>query len=201
MRHSRQIQYVRQLDFIFIRTYLPEQAGYVHRREDSWKSTRTSDVPEWNNDYDGSLPEPRKEKQQSPAKPQQRIVLHIDDDEEDRELFQEALLKLDATIKVQQAGSGKAALSFLKQSKEIGNLPCLIILDINMPGMNGKEVLKEIKKDQELASLPLILFTTSPESTYREFVKKENVQFITKPLTPSELINTAKGMLKHCTAK
>jgi CheY-like chemotaxis protein len=199
MNSNRQITGDGPSDITSIRPYLLDITEYKQQREDRWRSTRTSDNLPWDSDHHGRFKGPLQEKQQETGQPlAQRIVLHIDDDEEDRMLLEEALQQLDARIRVQQADSGKVALSFLEQSKKAGNLPCLIVLDINMPGMNGKEVMKEIKKDQELASLPLILFTTSPESTYRDLIKKENVQFITKPLTASELFDSAKKMLKYC---
>ena len=199
MRWNRQIKGDTRFGFSFRKAYTPDGAGYGQRREGGWKSIRTADFPQWTSDHDGCLPGSNQEKQKASGQPsQQRIVLHIDDDEEDRMLLEEALQKLDARIKVQQVDNGKAALSFLKQSKELGHLPCLIILDINMPGMNGKEVLKEIKKDQELASLPLILFTTSSESTYSDLIREEKVELISKPLTPAELFDSARKMLKHC---
>lgn len=199
MRLNRQIKDDTQFGVSYIKTHVPDGIGYVQQRDGGWKSIRTTDFPQWTSDHDGGLRGPNEEKQKASGQPsQQRLVLHIDDDEEDRVLLEEALQKLDSRVKVQQVDNGKDALSFLKQCREAGHLPCLIILDINMPGMNGKEVLKEIKKDRELASLPLILFTTSSESTYRDLIREENVKLISKPLTPSELSDSARKMLKHC---
>jgi CheY-like chemotaxis protein len=128
----------------------------------------------------------------------QRIVLHIDDDEEDRMLLEGALKEQDPHIIVRQADSGSAALSFLKQSKHFNDLPCLIVLDMNMPDMNGKEVLNEIKKDKELASLPLVIFTTASKKTYEDLTAKNNIELITKPSSPSELLDSVRKMLNFC---
>jgi CheY-like chemotaxis protein len=199
MRWNRQIKGNTQVGFSYTKTYVPEGAGYRPLRVGGWRSILTSDIPQWISDRDGRFAGTNGEKQKAAGQPSPpRLVLHIDDDEEDRMLLEEALQKLDANIKVQQVDSGKAALSFLKQAREAGHLPCLIILDINMPGMNGKEVLKEIKKDRELAPLPLILFTTSSASTYSDLIQEENVELISKPLSPAELIDSAREMLKHC---
>lgn len=172
--------------------------GYAPQRKSYWSSIHSPYTPQWFYNHDGNPSGQGEARQPSGQASPPRIVLHIDDDEEDRMLLEEALQKLDAKIRVQQAESGEAALSFLKQSKALGAMPCLIVLDINMPGMNGKEVLKEIKGDQELSSLPLILFTTAPEATYRELAKKENLQLITKPLNSAELIQSARKMLQLC---
>lgn len=192
------ITYVRQMDIMPFKENVAAVAGYGQQKMPRWTSIRSPFTPQWYYNHDGS-PSGRGETKPSPGQaPAPKIVLHIDDDEEDRMMLEEALQNLDAGIQVQQAESGEAALSYLKQSKEQGTMPCLIVLDINMPGMNGKEVIKEIKGDRELSSLPLVVFTTAPEATYRELAKKEKVELITKPLNTAELINSARKMLQFC---
>lgn len=127
-----------------------------------------------------------------------RIILHIDDDEEDRDVLMEALKKLDAEIIVRQAESGNDALSILNRSRDMGELPCLIVLDMNLPGMKGEEILKQIKKDKTLASVPLIVFSTASRKSYEDLIAKEKLVFITKPMSPDELKESAKKMLRYC---
>lgn len=128
----------------------------------------------------------------------QRIVLYIDDDEDDLMMVQETINEIDPNMIVRQANNGETGVQFLKQSKEFNDLPCLIILDINMPGMSGKEVLKEIKKDQKLSSIPMVLFTTSSSAMDKSFASKENVELITKPTSTTGLVDTVKKILDHC---
>lgn len=127
-----------------------------------------------------------------------RIVLHIDDDEEDRELLKEAIHKYDSNIIVRQVDNGKAGISFLKQAKEFDDKPCLVVMDLNMPGMDGREVLKEIKKDQQLFSIPLVIFTTSSSEMDKLFAKKEGIEFVTKPHTYQELSKLVERLISHC---
>jgi CheY-like chemotaxis protein len=127
-----------------------------------------------------------------------RIVLHIDDDEDDRELVREGIFQKDKNIILRQVDNGKAGLSFLQQAKEFGDLPCLIILDLNMPKMDGRQVLAEIKKDQQLASIPLVIFTTSDSSMDKHFAAKEGVQLITKPPTLNILSRAMDKLLSFC---
>ena len=142
MSCSGQVGSNEQTGISYINLYVPGAKEHVQQGANGWKSIRTAHGFQWSSDFDSGYSRPGHEKQLAPGQPAgQRIVLHIDDDEEDRTLLEEALQKVDATIKVQQVDSGKTALSFLRKSKEQGHLPCLIILDINMPGMNGKEVL------------------------------------------------------------
>src|SRR5688572_11987752 len=90
-----------------------------------------------------------------------KIVLNIDDDVDDRELFEEAISRVNSEMIIRQAASGEKGLEFLRQAKQSGDLPCLIFLDMNMPGKGGRDVLSEIKEDTVLSSIPIIIFTTS----------------------------------------
>ena len=164
-----------------------------------WKIVDAHKVPQRVRKLEPQLEKAVLEQQQNTAmSAQRRIVLHVDDDPEDRELLEEALKKLDPKIMVRQVENGIDALSYLKQSKHLQDLPCLIVLDLNMPGMNGKEVLREIQKDEELASLPLVIFTTASEKAYKDLIEKEHVELLTKPSSPSELLDSAKKLLSHC---
>lgn len=128
----------------------------------------------------------------------QKTILHIDDDKEDRMMLEEAIKELDAQIIVHQVEDAETALSFLKQSKQRSNLPDLIILDMNLPGMRGADLLGELKKDKELASLPLVIFTTASIMVYKDLLAKETIDLFTKPSSPSELAEIVKKMLSHC---
>ena len=99
-----------------------------------------------------------------------RTLLLIDDDVDDIFLFEEVLGSIDPTIKFISAENGNRALSLLR--KELTELPNIIFLDLNMPGMDGKQCLVELKKDKALQHIPVIIYTTSAlrndaESTIR----------------------------------
>lgn len=88
-----------------------------------------------------------------------RRVLIIDDDEDDRELFCEAVGHVNKDIDCFHATDGEAALAFLTDAN--GNLPDFIFLDLNMPRLNGKECLAEIKKRNKVKDIPVIIYSTS----------------------------------------
>ena len=90
-------------------------------------------------------------------------------------------------------------MQFLKEAKITGNLPCLVILDINMPLMDGKETLKEIKKDEILEILPVVFFTTSSNPRDRSFSTEHGVEFVTKPANYDSIVETIKDILSRCT--
>src|SRR5436190_2754052 len=109
------------------------------------------------------------------------MVLHIDDDEDDRQLVRETVQQIDSRIIVHQTNDGHEGLQFLRQAKQMNQLPCLVILDINLPGIDGKQVLMEIRKDSELANLPMVLFTTSSSPIDKMFADRHRVELVTKP--------------------
>jgi CheY-like chemotaxis protein len=83
----------------------------------------------------------------------------IDDDVEDQEIFMEAVKEVDNSIQIYTSTSGEDALKQLE--REVVVLPDLIFLDLNMPRLNGKQVLKEIKNIRSLRGIPVIMYSTS----------------------------------------
>ncbi len=94
-----------------------------------------------------------------------KIFLLADDDGDDRELFCEALQEVDPLAVCEYVENGKAALDLLAQ-KSPTNYPNLIFLDINMPILNGWDLLVELKKSEALKHIPVLMFSTT--SHYRE---------------------------------
>lgn len=85
----------------------------------------------------------------------------VDDDMDDREIFREALLIVNPELKLYFAENGLDAMKKLQTPNEI---PDVIFSDINMPLMNGIQLLEEIKKSTTLNSLAVIMYTTSSNS-------------------------------------
>src|SRR4051812_14235074 len=90
-----------------------------------------------------------------------RRLLVVDDDFAQAYLFEESLKELGVAHECYLAVGGKQALDFLRQNHPYENAPQpeLIILDIHMPGMNGCEVLRQIKADPILHRIPVIMFS------------------------------------------
>ena len=124
------------------------------------------------------------------------VVLYADDDADDRSLLTDALDLVAPGFIIDTVEDGFKALAYLNTKKP--HLPCLLILDLNMPGMNGKEVIQIIKNDPALESLPIVAFSTS--SNPQDVVECANygVDMITKPITFAELQVTLKKMLSYC---
>jgi CheY-like chemotaxis protein len=130
-----------------------------------------------------------------------KIILHVDDDADDRFLVNHALKSINPLIVLHQAQDGKKALEFLTQAKLSGDFPSLIILDMNMPIMNANDIYKEVRKDPALSEIPVVIFTTSIDSREEDYWKNENVMMITKPSSFNEFIERIKKILLFCSAQ
>ncbi|MFD1733571.1 response regulator [Deinococcus malanensis] len=97
----------------------------------------------------------------------------------------EAALELAAMpVVMTVARDGREVVDQLDELKDGGRLPDLVLLDLNMPRMNGFEVLTAIRRDPALAHLPVVVFTTStaPEDVKRAYALNAN-SYVSKPVT------------------
>ena len=86
-------------------------------------------------------------------------ILLVDDDEDDRDVFAEALSQVDPAVSLSMAHDGLDAIN--KLQKWEGPLPDLIFLDLNMPRLGGKDFLVQIKQEGSLREIPVIIYSTS----------------------------------------
>ncbi len=126
-----------------------------------------------------------------------RIVLCVDDDPDDRELIRSAIYNIDPDYIVDFATNGREAMKYLLDSIDT-ELPCLIILDINMPVMDGKQTILEIKKISELSRIPIVVFSTSNHPSDRRFCKQLGVEMVTKPANLNQISQEAQKLLHYC---
>ena len=121
-------------------------------------------------------------------------ILLIEDDEDDQEIFQAALDKVEGSIQCTALDNAREALHLL-HNKEIE--PDLIFLDLNMPVMNGQQFLTEIKKDNTLKKIPVIILSTSSHKATIEMTKELGAKdFVSKPDKFEDLITTLRSILK-----
>lgn len=112
-------------------------------------------------------------------------ILLVEDNEGDIVLTMEALRKAKVANGVSVARDGDEALKYLKKQGKFkdAETPDLILLDINLPKIDGKEVLAEIKKDNNLMIIPVVMLTTSDsEKDIMESYHNHANCYITKPM-------------------
>ena len=127
------------------------------------------------------------------------IVFYADDDVDDLELVQEAFARFTRNVEVITARDGSQAMNWIQRIGHEDPRPCLIILDINMPFYNGKEILKHIRTIDHLQEVPVVLFTTSSLPHDEAFAQKFKAGFVTKPLDVSQMGVITALFIDHCT--
>lgn len=94
-----------------------------------------------------------------------RPILLVEDDKVDAMTVKRALDEIKVTNRLDIAGNGEEALSYLRDPEN--KKPCVILLDLNMPKMNGIEFLRIAKQDKRLRRIPIVVLTTSEEEQDR----------------------------------
>lgn len=127
-----------------------------------------------------------------------KIVLYADDDADDIQLVREAFNNYSQTVELVTVADGLEALAFLKNLSSDDPSPCLIILDINMPRMDGKEALMKVRQMKRFEDVPSILFTTSSQQRDKDFAEEYNAGFLTKPIDYNQIEIIAGKFIEHC---
>jgi two-component system, chemotaxis family, response regulator Rcp1 len=121
-------------------------------------------------------------------------VLFIEDDLGDVELMVSALKRGEISVNLSVVRDGEEGLAYLKNKEPYPHVkrPELIILDLNLPRMDGREVLKAVKRDESLKSIPIVVLTTSDsESDIKEAYRLGANCFVTKPVELREFTKVA----------
>jgi len=126
------------------------------------------------------------------------VVLIADDDPDDRLLIRDAFGEIPFSVNLHFVENGQELLDYLHHlngyadSNETPN-PDLILLDLNMPGKDGRQALREIKSNPDVRNIPVVIFTTSKEQEeIEECYKLGANSFVTKPLTFDGLVQAVK---------
>jgi len=131
------------------------------------------------------------------------LLLVIEDSNEDFEAFQRYVHRSPLTIPIYRCVDGDDALAFLYRTGRYADpqsapRPGLILLDLNLPGADGREVLRNIKQDATLKLIPVVIFTTSNnpkdiEACYRQGVNS----YIVKPMNFSRLKRSIQILIEY----
>ncbi len=123
------------------------------------------------------------------------VILLIDDDEDDREFFKLALSEIDMDIHCDMAGGATMAYSILEN---YNCLPHFIFLDLNMPAINGRNCLMQLKNNPKTAAIPVVIFSTSSEE--HDIIETKAlgaIHFMTKPTDLKQLTTDLNKFFIH----
>lgn len=125
-------------------------------------------------------------------------IMLVEDDEVDAMNVQRAFKKVNIGNVLYHAQDGMEALAMLRGEdgyEKMQPMPTIILLDINMPRMNGHEFLRELRQDKELKhTCVVVLSTSNEESDLREAYAQNVAGYVVKPVVPEEFINAVSTL-------
>lgn len=130
--------------------------------------------------------------------PPKHLVLYADDDHDDIEFVESAFTSSTQNVELVTTYNGLLAVEYLRNLGSYDPDPCLIILDVNMPVMNGKDALMRIRQIERFNKIPIVLFTTSSLEQDIRFAEKYNAGFVTKPLDSLQMERITDAFIEHC---
>lgn len=127
-----------------------------------------------------------------------KYILIGEDDIDDQEILQEVFADIDSNCELKFITNGRKLISFL-EALPPQELPSLIVLDYNMPELNGEEILRKLQNSKEFKNIPKILWSTSSVSANKtKCVELGASDFLVKPSTIEKLEEIARYMLSFC---
>ena len=128
----------------------------------------------------------------------ERIIFLAEDDTDDQEFLIEALQQLDQEVKVHVESSGEKALDYLLKVPE-DQAPCLILLDYNLPKLNGQQILTHLEEQQRLPKTTKLVWSTSSSPLYEQACLEAGAKaYLVKPTDITGIGQIAKVVLDYC---
>ena len=117
---------------------------------------------------------------------------------DDQDFLKEVFSTVDNTFSLSFINNGKQVINYL-DNLEDKHLPCLIVLDYNMPELTGAEILHELKKKSRYSSIPKVIWSTSGSEVYKQICFEAGANdYVIKPSNVSELVKVVQYMVSFC---
>ena len=130
-----------------------------------------------------------------------KFILLGEDDPDDQEMLTDVFSSIDKSFILFFVNSGKEVLSALEKLHD-DQMPCLIVLDYNMPGMNGADILKELGGNKRYKDIPKIVWSTSGAEKFKQLcLQLGAADYVIKPSNNKDLEKIARYMLSICVVK
>ena len=130
--------------------------------------------------------------------PSSRFILLGEDDLDDEELLKELFSSVDGTFELTFINNGRQLIEHLDTLSD-NELPCLLILDYNMPELNGADILQSLKNNSRYDGIPKIIWSTSGTETYRKKCLELGANdYLIKPSRVSDLVQAIQYMISYC---
>ncbi|TMI65859.1 MAG: response regulator [Bacteroidetes bacterium] len=127
-----------------------------------------------------------------------KFILLGEDDTDDQEMLKEVFISIDKSFILFFVNNGGEILSALEKLRD-DQMPCLIVLDYNMPGLNGADILRELKTNERYKHIPRVVWSTSPSEKFKQIcIELGALDYVIKPNNVQDLEKIARYMLSLC---
>jgi len=127
-----------------------------------------------------------------------RYIIFADDDADDLELITGFFRQFNRDVNVLEFGDGKEVLQFLDDFAPSTSSLLLIVLDINMPRVNGLETLAAIRKHSRFRHIPVVIYTTSINQSDQQLAQKLGASWVNKSTSIEGVKQRAKVLAEFC---
>jgi CheY-like chemotaxis protein len=131
------------------------------------------------------------------------LLLVVEDSNDDFRMLQRLMQRMEVRNPIIRCVNGDEALDFLyqggsyKDTEEVPK-PSVILLDLNLPGLDGRDVLERLKQDGSLKEIPIVVFTTSSSPKDVEFCYQKGANgYLVKPMNVEELQKTVQAFVDY----
>ena len=127
-----------------------------------------------------------------------KFILLGEDDSDDQEMLKEVFASVDTSFILFFVNNGSEVLSALEKLRD-DQMPCLIVLDYNMPGLSGADILRELGTNERYKDIPRIVWSTSVSEKFKKIcLELGAVDYVIKPNNVTDLEKIARYMLSIC---
>ena len=127
-----------------------------------------------------------------------KFILLGEDDADDQEMLKEVFASIDISFVLFFVNNGKEVLSALEKLKD-DQMPCLIVLDYNMPGLNGADILRELGTNERYKNIPKVVWSTAESERFKKIcLELGAADYVIKPNNVIGLEEVARYMLSLC---
>ncbi len=127
-----------------------------------------------------------------------KYIMFGEDDLDEEDFLKEVFFSIDPSFSLFFANNGRKLIADLEQIPD-SQLPCLIVLDYNMPELNGGEILKVLKQNSRYDPIPKIVWSTSGSEIYKKLCFESGANdYVIKPSNIKDLEGIARHLLSFC---
>ena len=127
-----------------------------------------------------------------------KFILLGEDDPDDQEMLKEVFTSIDTAFVLFFVNNGREIISALEKLKD-EQMPCLIVLDYNMPGLNAADILRELSTNERYKNIPKVVWSTAGSEKFRSLcLELGALDYVIKPNNITDLERIARYMLSLC---